>query len=52
MENQINYYKISRKEWSGFYKDHIAPLTEAELQKIKSLNASGKRLRCTLVPGP
>lgn len=38
MENQINYYKISRKEWSGFYKDHITPLTEAELQKIKSLN--------------
>lgn len=38
MENQINYYKISRKEWSGFYQDQVAPLTEAELEKIKSLN--------------
>lgn len=38
MENKINYYKISREEWSGFYKDHTISFPEAELEKLRSLN--------------
>ena len=38
MENQINYYRIDRAEWRNFYKDHIVPLTNEELDHIKSLN--------------
>ena len=38
MENQINYYRIDRAEWRNFYKDHIVPLTNEELDRIKSLN--------------
>ena len=38
MENQLNYYKISRAEWKEFYKEHIVPLTKGELARIMSLN--------------
>lgn len=34
----MNYYPISREEWHGFYHDGKAPLTEAELDNIKSVN--------------
>lgn len=38
MDHKMNYYPISREEWHGFYHDGKAPLTEAELDNIKSVN--------------
>ena len=38
MDDKMNYYPISREEWLGFYHDGKAPLTEAELDNIKSVN--------------
>lgn len=38
MDDKMNYYPISREEWHGFYHDGKAPLTEAELDNIKSVN--------------
>ncbi|MDH5058337.1 type I pantothenate kinase [Enterococcus faecalis] len=38
MDDKMNYYPISREEWNGFYHDGKAPLTEAELDNIKSVN--------------
>ena len=38
MDDKMNYYPISREEWQGFYHDGKAPLTEAELDNIKSVN--------------
>lgn len=38
MDNKMNFYRISREEWQGFYRDGKAPLTEAELESIKGFN--------------
>ena len=38
MVEKINYYKISRQEWQGFYNSKNIPLTQEELDGIKSLN--------------
>jgi len=38
MDDKMNHYPISREEWHGFYHDGKAPLTEAELDNIKSVN--------------
>ncbi|MGM0279643.1 type I pantothenate kinase [Enterococcus sp. AZ081] len=38
MDDKMNYYPISREEWHEFYHDGKAPLTEAELDNIKSVN--------------
>ena len=46
MDDKMNYYPISREEWHGFYHDGKAPLTEAELDNIKSVNDQIS-LRCT-----
>jgi type I pantothenate kinase len=40
MNEYMNFDKIPRQEWEGLYHDSIAPLTEEELQHIKSLNDS------------
>ena len=45
MDDKMNYYPISREEWHGFYHDGKAPLTEAELDNIKSVN--DQILSCT-----
>ena len=34
----INYEKITRHIWQNLYKKTIPPLTEAELDNIKSIN--------------
>ncbi|EOT25696.1 type I pantothenate kinase [Enterococcus saccharolyticus] len=38
MKEQMNYYQIPREEWQGFYTREHMPLTQAELDNIKSLN--------------
>lgn len=38
MDDKMNYYPISRKEWQGFYHNGKAPLTEEELEDIKGFN--------------
>jgi len=38
MDDKMNYYPISREEWHELYHDGKAPLTEAELDNIKSVN--------------
>lgn len=38
MDDKLNYYAISREEWQGFYHNGKAPLTEQELESIKSFN--------------
>lgn len=38
MNENMNYYQIPRKEWQGFYANGEAPLTQEELDNIKSLN--------------
>ncbi len=38
MEENINYYQIPRSEWQGYYAKEHMPLTQAELDSIKSLN--------------
>lgn len=38
MDERTNYYHLTRQEWQGFYRNGIAPLTDAELQQIKSFN--------------
>ncbi len=38
LKNHINYYQIPREEWQGFYTREHMPLTQAELDNIKSLN--------------
>ncbi|WP_057874184.1 type I pantothenate kinase [Loigolactobacillus rennini] len=38
MQNEMNYYKIDRKEWKRFYRNGMAPLSQAELNQAKSLN--------------
>lgn len=38
MNDRSNYYRIARSEWQGFYSNGKAPLTEEELESIKSFN--------------
>ncbi|ANK60956.1 MULTISPECIES: type I pantothenate kinase [Loigolactobacillus] len=38
MQDEMNYYRISRDEWRRFYRNGMAPLTQAELDQAKSLN--------------
>lgn len=38
MEENINYYQIPRSEWQGYYAREHMPLTQEELDSIKSLN--------------
>lgn len=38
MNERMNYYKISREQWQDFYTEGNTPLTQAELDSIKSLN--------------
>lgn len=38
MKEQINYYQIPREEWQGSYTREHMPLTQEELDNIKSLN--------------
>lgn len=38
MEEYMNFYQIPRSEWQGFYTPKHLPLTQEELDSIKSLN--------------
>jgi type I pantothenate kinase len=38
MEEKSNYYQIPREQWQGFYSNGNTPLSEDELNSIKSLN--------------
>ncbi|GMA48015.1 type I pantothenate kinase [Tetragenococcus muriaticus] len=38
MEEYMNFYQIPRSEWQGFYLPKHTPLTQEELDSIKSLN--------------
>lgn len=38
MDEKMNFYKIPRGQWQGFYTNGEAPLTQEELDNIKSLN--------------
>ncbi|MCD5002280.1 type I pantothenate kinase [Enterococcus saccharolyticus] len=38
MKEQMNYYQIPREEWQSFYTRAHMPLTQEELDSIKSLN--------------
>lgn len=38
MEEALNYYKIPRKKWREYYEKNVVPLTNTELERIKSLN--------------
>ncbi|MEG0286236.1 MULTISPECIES: type I pantothenate kinase [Vagococcus] len=38
MTEKTNYYHLTRDEWQSFYRNGIAPLTDTELQQIKSFN--------------
>lgn len=38
MSENMNYYRIPRKEWQHFYSSGNMPLTQEELDNIKSLN--------------
>ncbi|WP_290033080.1 type I pantothenate kinase [Ligilactobacillus cholophilus] len=38
MEESLNYFRIPRKKWREYYEKNIVPLTEKELEHIKSLN--------------
>ncbi|MCB5956362.1 type I pantothenate kinase [Enterococcus sp. CWB-B31] len=38
MDEKMNYYRIPREEWQGFYRNGEAPLTEEELDNIKGFN--------------
>lgn len=38
MEDRMNYYRLPREQWQGFYSNGSAPLTQSELDNIKSLN--------------
>ncbi|QIL45839.1 type I pantothenate kinase [Vagococcus coleopterorum] len=38
MESSKKFFDFSRAEWESFYRNGIPPLTEEELQEIKSLN--------------
>lgn len=38
MEDKMNYYRIPREQWQDFYTSGHTPLTEEELESIRSLN--------------
>lgn len=38
MDERSNYYRLSREEWQNFYRNGVAPLSDVELQQIKSFN--------------
>ena len=38
MDEKMNYYRIPREEWLGFYRNGEAPMTEEELENIKGFN--------------
>ncbi|MFV0558688.1 MAG: type I pantothenate kinase, partial [Enterococcus sp.] len=38
MDKYLNYYQIPRTQWQDFYTNGRMPLTQAELDAIKSLN--------------
>ena len=38
MKESLNYFKIPRKKWREYYEQNVVPLTEKELERIKSLN--------------
>lgn len=38
MNDPMNYYCVAREEWREFYRNGQAPLTQDELDNIKSLN--------------
>lgn len=38
MDEKVNYYRIPREEWQGAYTREHMPLTQEELDSIKSLN--------------
>ena len=38
MDEKVNYYRIPREEWQGSYTREHMPLTQEELDSIKSLN--------------
>lgn len=38
LQNEMNYYKIERHEWKKFYRNGMAPLSQADLDQAKSLN--------------
>lgn len=38
MNDPMNYYRVAREEWREFYRNGPAPLTQDELDNIKSLN--------------
>ncbi|MGX4686891.1 type I pantothenate kinase [Vagococcus sp. JNUCC 83] len=38
MDEKTNFYHLTRDEWQGFYRNGTAPLTDEELQQIKSYN--------------
>lgn len=38
MDEKMNYYRIPREEWLGFYRKGEAPMTEEELENIKGFN--------------
>ena len=38
MNERGNYYRIARDDWQDFYTPENTPLTQAELDSIKSLN--------------
>lgn len=38
MNENMNFYQIPRDEWQGFYANGETPLTQTELDSIKSLN--------------
>lgn len=38
MKEMTNYYQVPRSEWQGFYAKGHTPLTQDELDNIKSLN--------------
>ena len=47
MNDPMNYYRVAREEWREFYRNGQAPLTQDELDKIKSLNDRIFDARCS-----
>lgn len=40
MEETLNYFKIPRDKWRKYYVKNVVPLSQTELERIKSLNDS------------
>jgi type I pantothenate kinase len=38
LENEMNYYRFSRREWRRFHRDGLPHLTQAELDQAKAFN--------------